>query len=82
MPHALTIPLDIFSFLDDLRRGFVQNRNFGGFPFGDGAKNNGVGVILGNGVESEVDAVVGGFFDVLCDIWVIVLRSRFTIRQG
>ena len=37
----------------------MQNRNFGGFPFGEGAQNEGVGIILRNGVVSEVDAVVG-----------------------
>ena len=80
--HPLTIPPDVCSFLNQLGRGFVQKRNFGGFPFGDGAKNDGVGVIFGNGVEIQVDTVVSGFFHVLCDVRVIILRSCFMISQG
>ena len=58
------------------RSRFVQNRNFGWFPFGDATKNEGVGVIFGNGVVYDMDAIVGGCSDVLHDIRVIVLRSR------
>ena len=54
----------------------MQNRNFGRFPFGKGAQNEGVGVILRDGVVSEVDAVVSGFFHVLYDVGVVVLYSR------
>jgi len=57
--YLLTEPLNIFTFFNNLWSGFVQNRNFGGFPFGEGAQNEGVGIILRNGVVSEVDAVVG-----------------------
>jgi len=54
----------------------VQNRNCGGFPFGGATKNEGVGVIFGNGVVNEVDAVVGGHFDALHDVGVVILCSR------
>lgn len=80
MVCALTVPLDVFTLIDRFGSGFVQNGEFDGFPFGNDTQNEGVGVILRDGVESKVDAVVGGFFDVLYDIRVVVLCPRFKVR--
>ena len=55
----------------------MQSRNFGGFPLGDGTENEGVGVIFGNCIVNDVNTVVGGCFHVFCDVWVIVLHSRY-----
>jgi hypothetical protein len=77
MARALTKPLDVFPFLDNLGGKVVQNRNFGRFPFGDATKNDGVGVIFGNGVVNNVDAVVGGLFDILRDVGIVILPSRY-----
>lgn len=54
----------------------MQNRNFGWFPFGDATKNEGVGVIFGNGVVDDLDATVCGLFDVLRDIGIVILSPR------
>ena len=74
--RALTKPLDVFAYLNNLQSGFMQKRNFGGFPFGNATQNEGVGVIFGNGVVNEADAIVCGLFDVLRDVGIVVLRSR------
>ena len=76
MARALTKPLDVFPFLDSLRGRFVQNRNFGWFPFGDATKNEGVGVIFGNSVVNDADVVICGLFDVLRDVGIVILPSR------
>ena len=57
----------------------MQNRNSGRFPFGDGVQNDGVRVVLGNGIVNQVDAVVGRFFDFLCNVWVVVLCPRYLV---
>jgi hypothetical protein len=55
----------------------VQKRNFSRFPSGDAVQDDGVSVILGNSIVNELDAIVGGLFDVLRDVGIVVLRSRY-----
>ena len=60
----------------------MQNRNLGRLPLRDATKDEGVGGIFGNGVVNDVNAVVCGLFDFLCDVGIVVLRSHlFTISQ-
>ena len=60
----------------------MQNRNLDRLPLCDATEDEGVGVIFGNGVVGDLDAVVCGLPDVFCDVGVVVLRPRlFTISQ-
>ena len=54
----------------------MQNRNFGRLSLSNGTQNEGIGVILRNGVVNDVDAVIGGLFYVLYNVRVAVLRSH------
>lgn len=55
----------------------MQNRNFGGLPFCDATENEGVGVIFGDGVENDADAIVCGLSDIFCDVGIVVLCPCF-----
>ena len=72
--RALTQPLDVCTFVDKLRIRFVQERNFSRL-LPDAIQNDGVGVILRNGIINEVNAIIGGLSDFLRDVGVVVLRK-------